>query len=179
MHHAVLGEGTRAHEVEDRLAFVCEARLPVVCHNALASEGTHRGAKIDVRSLAELAGSTVSLIAWDDMVSRVKFLDALTDTLDYTRSLMAKDAREEALGVVTVQRVRVRVAKRYRHMLDTHLPLLRWRHLDLQELKRLFRLESYSSQAFDFLTSGVEHRLVWDIRIDRGCGQHARIRAPP
>lgn len=64
--------------------------------------------------------TTVRLIAWDDMVSRHNILHAFSDRFYHSSCFMAKHTGEEALRVVAIKRVRIRVAQRSGYNLNTH-----------------------------------------------------------
>lgn len=81
MHNCVLAEGRGAHEMVDGLSINGEPTLAVVHHNSYTSGCTDLTTEIRLPRLAELALPALCLIAWYDMVARLDFSYALTNTL--------------------------------------------------------------------------------------------------
>mmetsp|Transcript_84851 Transcript_84851/g.252925 ORF Transcript_84851/g.252925 Transcript_84851/m.252925 type:complete len:572 (+) Transcript_84851:157-1872(+) len=176
MQDAVLCEGAGPHEVIDGLALIGEARLAVASHDALPRVGTDGCAEVDVWPLAELARSAVGLVARDHVVPWHKALHTLADALHNARGLVAQDARKEALRVAAIEGVGVRVAQRHGNVLHADLALQRRPDLDLHNLQRLLGLEGHRREALNLLAGGC--RGLRRAGVDRGCGQHACVRAP-
>mmetsp|Transcript_65807 Transcript_65807/g.106105 ORF Transcript_65807/g.106105 Transcript_65807/m.106105 type:complete len:322 (-) Transcript_65807:743-1708(-) len=177
MNNAILGEGAGPHEVVDRLILVRKPGLPIIGHDTLAGRGTHRGAQVDVLPLAELALATVRLIARNHVVTRLELGHTFTYTLHDGGSLVTKDAGEEPLRIMAVQRVCICMAKRHSYVLYPNLTPLRWCHLDLNHLQGFLRLKGHGGQALNLFPCCVEHVLVFRIRENRISWQ--LIWAPP
>mmetsp|Transcript_15231 Transcript_15231/g.31968 ORF Transcript_15231/g.31968 Transcript_15231/m.31968 type:complete len:467 (+) Transcript_15231:755-2155(+) len=179
MQHAVLCEGAGAHEVVDGLALISKPGLSIRRHDALPSEVAHRGAEVDVRPLAELAGTAVGLVARDHLVPRPEVCDTLANALHNASGLVAEDAGEETLGVAAIKGVSICVAERHGHVLDTHLALLRCTHCHRNHLQRLLRLEGNCGEALDILASCGESFEGARSTVDRGRRELACVWAPP
>ena len=116
-HDRVLGEGRRAHEVQDVLAARAEAR-GAVRHDALALGCADLAAEVGLVGLAEFAffafggaGECVrrsfcwcrlrgDVLESHDMVAHLDVGHALADRLDDARALVSQDDGEGTLGVL-------------------------------------------------------------------------------
>ncbi len=92
-----------------RLALASKPRGPVG-HHALALRRPDLAAQVGLGAGAELAVAALGYVERDHVVAGRDGRDAVADALDNPGALVPEDRREDALGVVAVERVRVRVA---------------------------------------------------------------------
>mmetsp|Transcript_10548 Transcript_10548/g.26421 ORF Transcript_10548/g.26421 Transcript_10548/m.26421 type:complete len:267 (+) Transcript_10548:584-1384(+) len=153
VHDSVLGEGGGAHEVEDFLARSLdgEAGLRVGLHHSLSSPVAHRGTQVGLLGVAHLAVLAVGLVAGDHVIARLHRRHALADALHHARRLMPQNTGEQALRILSGERVGVGVAERGVGDLHSHFALLRWIHDDGFQRERLLRLVGHPGAALDRL----------------------------
>ena len=119
---------------------MAEAR-GAVGHQALALGGADRGAQIGLLAEAAFALAAFGRVERDHMVARLDRGDARTDLADDAGALMAEDRGENSFAVETVERIGVGVADAGRLDLDQDFAGLRTFQIELDDLKRLLRLE--------------------------------------
>lgn len=88
------------------------------------------------------------------MVSRLDRQYTRANTFDDTSSLVAQDAREEPLRIMTIQSINIRMTKRIGDDLDAHLPGQRRSDGDGLEGEGLLRSPGHHRLAGDGLVCG-------------------------
>jgi hypothetical protein len=108
-HHRIVGEGRRAHVVEQRLAAEAEA-AGAVGHQALPLRGADRLAEVGLLRQAVLALAAFRRVQRNDVVARLDAGDPGADLDDDAGALVAEDRREDALRIVAGEREGIGVA---------------------------------------------------------------------
>lgn len=150
---SVLGEGGRAHKVEDVLALALEP-AGAVGHHALTLRGADLAAQVGLAGLAELALLALGRVQGDDMVADLDICDSLADGLDDTGALVTQDDGESTLGILAGERVGVRVADTRVVDLDADFVRLGGCDLDVLDAERLAGLPGNGGLASDGLGEG-------------------------
>jgi hypothetical protein len=148
---------------------------------ARASGCVRPTASVRCTSTAQAVPRTaVGLIAWYHMISRLHIRDAVANGLHDARGLMAQHAREQALRIVSVQRVCVCVTQSRRYNLHSNLTRPWWRNCHVRNLERPIRFPCHGSFACDRVPrSALQtcHRLQ-DANKDRFCGVRKAVWIP-
>src|ERR1700730_7442362 len=138
--HGIIRECRAAHIVEDRLALVAETR-GAIWHQAFALGRADRGAEVGLLAEAAFALSAFRRVKRDHMVARLYRGDARPYFPDDAGALMAQDRGEDPLAVEAIERIGVGVANPRRLDLDQNFTGLGAFEVQLDDFKRLLRLE--------------------------------------
>mmetsp|Transcript_4649 Transcript_4649/g.11484 ORF Transcript_4649/g.11484 Transcript_4649/m.11484 type:complete len:507 (+) Transcript_4649:107-1627(+) len=152
----VLGERGTAHEVEDGLAVQSGEARGAVGHHPGALGGADGRAQVRLGRGAEDAAGAIALrgVARDDVVPGRHRGHPRTHALHHCAGLVAQDAREQTLWIVSVEGVDVGVAHRVGHHLDADLARLGRRNYDSFVGQRLVGCPCHSGLALDGLAGG-------------------------
>ena len=93
-------------------------------------------------------------ITWDYNVSDLKGGDTLSNTLNDSCGLMAKNGREQAFRIMALKSVNVGVAKSICNDFDSDFSILWCVNHNFGHIKRLLCLPGNSGQALDWLAIG-------------------------
>mmetsp|Transcript_5863 Transcript_5863/g.24238 ORF Transcript_5863/g.24238 Transcript_5863/m.24238 type:complete len:407 (+) Transcript_5863:165-1385(+) len=162
----VFGKGGASHEVKNFFPVDGGEAGGPVGHDALALRAPDGGAEVGLGARAKDARGPVALrgVARDDVIAGRHRRHAGADGFDNRASLVAQNAREEALGVLPLERVHIRVAERVGHHLDADLAGFGRRDHDGLVAERLVRRPGDGGFARDRLTRRLcklgEHRVV-------------------
>jgi hypothetical protein len=127
--------------VKDRLALVAEARRPVR-HQALALGCADRRAEVGLAAQAALALPAFGRVERDHVVARLDRCHAGADFADDAGALVAENRRKNPFAVETIECVGIGVADPGRLDLDQNFAGFRRFQVELDDFKRLLRLES-------------------------------------
>ena len=122
------------------LPLMAEAR-GAVGHHALALGGADRGAEVGLLAEAAFALAAFGRVERDHMVARLDRSDARSDLPDDAGAFMAEDRGENPFAVEAVERIGVGVANSRRLDLDQDFAGLGTFQIELDDFKRLLRLE--------------------------------------
>src|SRR6202140_3855588 len=138
--HGEVREGGAAHVVEDRLAFVAEARR-AIGHQALALRRADCGAQVGLAAEAAFALAAFGRVQRYHMVAGLHRGDALSDLPDDAGTLVAEDRGEDSLAIESVKRIGVGVANSRRLDLDKDFPRFWTIQIELDDFEGLLRLK--------------------------------------
>ncbi len=134
--HGEARERRRPHVVKEPLAPGREAARPVG-HEALALGRADRLAEVRLAARAVRALAALRRVERDDVVALLQRAHPGPDVDDDAGALVPQDGREEALGILARERVRVGVADPGRLDLHEDLPFLRALDVDRLDRQRL------------------------------------------
>ena len=145
--HREIGKGRAAHVVENRVAFVAEAR-GTVGHQALALRGADRRAEIGLLTETAFALPAFRRVQRDHVIAWLDRGDAGSHLAHDASAFMAQDRRENSFAVESIQRIGVSVTDSRRLDLDQDLTRFRAFQIEFDDFERLLGFKSNRGARF-------------------------------
>lgn len=162
-HYSVFRKCWGTHEMIQFLTLASKS-WSTIRHYTLTLSTANLLAQVGLRALAEFTFITLWYIGGNNMITRLKFGNTFTYTLNNTGTFMSQNNGEYTFGIETTQSVGICVTDTGGSNFNAYFMCLGWGYFDLFDDQRFFSFPSNSSFAFNNLENSIIYQLWIPIR---------------